>query len=62
MGYDSIPQEVTHDDRLGLAYVAGIRAARINTKANPYYLATDEWTAYESGWRDQLARHPRVLR
>lgn len=48
--------ELSHDDRVGAAYVAGMAAARKGVAANPYYHGTAEWVAYESGWRDEMAR------
>jgi hypothetical protein len=48
--------DLSHDDRVGAAYVAGMVAARHGVARNPYYHGTAEWVAYESGWRDEMAR------
>ena len=56
----------SHDKRIGAAYVAGIIAARKGapdqTRRNPYYQNTEEWVAYLSGWRDEMARRRRSAR
>ena len=56
----------SHDKRIGAAYVAGIIAARKDapdpTRRNPYYQNTEEWVAYQSGWRDEMARRRRSTR
>jgi hypothetical protein len=53
---DRMLDDPSHDDRVGAAYVAGMVAARQGITANPYYHGTAEWVAYESGWRDEIAR------
>jgi hypothetical protein len=55
---------VLHDERIGVAYVSGIIAARKSAtpspaSRNPYYRNTEEWVAYQSGWRDEMARRRR---
>lgn len=49
-----------------MAYVAGIIAARKGgpdpVRRNPYYQNTEEWIAYQSGWRDEMARRKRSTR
>ena len=56
----------SHDERIGVAYVAGIIAARKGapdeTTRNPHYQNTEEWVAYQSGWRDEMARRRRSAR
>lgn len=54
----SEPPEISHDQRIGNAYVAGIIAARNGEplKTNPYYQNTEEWVGFQSGWRDEMAR------
>jgi hypothetical protein len=56
----------SHDERIGVAYVAGIvaarKAARSPASRNPYYRNTEEWVAYQSGWRDETARRRRGAR
>jgi hypothetical protein len=52
----------SHDEKIGVAHVAGIAAAREwpdSPKRNPYYRNTEEWVAYQSGWRDEMARQRR---
>jgi hypothetical protein len=53
----------SHTERIGVAYVAGITAARQAASSpasrNPYYHNTEEWVAYQSGWRDEMARRRR---
>jgi hypothetical protein len=50
----------SHEERVGAAYVAGIIAARKGAsdprRRNPYYQNTEDWVAYQSGWRDEMAR------
>jgi hypothetical protein len=55
--YDTAPV-IPHDRRIGDAYVAGVIAARKGEpiSADPYYENTEEWVAYQSGWRDEMAR------
>ena len=54
----------SHDERIGVAYVAGIIAARKAAPApasrNPYYHNTEEWVAYQIGWRDEMTRRRRA--
>jgi hypothetical protein len=56
----------SHDERIGVAYVAGIVAARkaapASARRNPYYQNTEEWVAYQSGWRDEMTRRRRGAR
>jgi hypothetical protein len=65
---EPIGQDATasHDERIGVAYVAGIIAARKAAPApatrNPYYQNTEEWVAYQSGWRDEMTRQRRGAR
>ncbi len=53
----------SHDKRIGMAYIAGIIAARNDvpnpTTGNPYGRYTEEWVAYHSGWRDEMVRRQR---
>ena len=68
MTYEPIEPDATasHDERIGVAYVAGIIAARKaapnRTRRNPYYQNTEEWVAYQSGWRDEMTRRRRSAR
>jgi hypothetical protein len=52
--------DISHDDSIGIAYVAGLVAARNGvpdpTNRNPYFRHTEEWDAYHSGWRDEWLR------
>jgi len=56
----------SHDERIGVAYVAGIISARKDApdpaRRNPYYQNTEEWVAYRSGWRDEVERRRRSAR
>ena len=55
--------DISRDKRIGMAYVAGIVAARNQvsdpTTGNPYSRYTEEWVAYHSGWRDEMTRRQR---
>jgi hypothetical protein len=53
--------EPSEDAKIASAYIAGIRAVRagIPTPLNyisEYHGRDAEWTAYMSGWRDEMVR------